>query len=36
MGCLREAIPKLTRSAVHRFLQRHGLPRFNSESITLP
>jgi len=27
MGCLRDAIPKLTRSALHRCLQRHGVSR---------
>jgi transposase len=27
MGCLREAIPKLSRSALHRCLQRHGISR---------
>jgi transposase InsO family protein len=27
MGCLREAIPKLTRSTLHRCLQRHGISR---------
>jgi transposase InsO family protein len=27
LGCLREAIPKLTRSALHRCLQRHGISR---------
>ena len=27
MGCLRDAIPKLTRSALHRCLQRHGISR---------
>ena len=27
MGCLREAISKLTRSALHRCLQRHGISR---------
>ena len=27
MGCLRDAIPKLTRSALHRSLQRHGISR---------
>jgi transposase InsO family protein len=27
LGCLREAIPKLTRSALHRCLRRHGISR---------
>src|SRR5918997_726811 len=27
LGCLRETIPKLTRSALHRCLQRHGISR---------
>ncbi len=27
LGCLREAIPKLTRSALHRCLERHGISR---------
>src|ERR671916_1607287 len=27
LGCLREAIPKLTRSALHRCLVRHGISR---------
>jgi transposase InsO family protein len=27
LGCLREVIPTLTRSALHRCLQRHGIPR---------
>jgi hypothetical protein len=27
MGCLRDAIPNLTRSALHRCLQRHGISR---------
>jgi transposase-like protein len=27
MGCLREAIPKLSRSALHRCLKRHGISR---------
>jgi transposase len=27
LGCLREAIPKLTRNALHRCLQRHGISR---------
>jgi len=27
LGCLREAIPRLTRSALHRCLRRHGISR---------
>ena len=27
LGCLRESIPKLSRSALHRCLVRHGLAR---------
>ena len=27
LGCLRESIPKLTRSALHRCLVRHGISR---------
>src|SRR5215208_3947520 len=27
LGCLRESLPKLTRSALHRCLQRHGISR---------
>ena len=27
MGCLRESIPKLSRSSLHRCLQRHGISR---------
>src|SRR3954453_14947506 len=27
LGCLREALPKLTRSALHRGLARHGISR---------
>jgi transposase InsO family protein len=27
LGCLRDSIPKLTRSALHRCLQRHGISR---------
>jgi len=26
-GCLRDAIPKLTRSSLHRCLERHGISR---------
>jgi len=31
LGCLRESIPKLTRSAVHRCLKRHGISRLPQE-----
>src|SRR3954471_10157489 len=27
MGCLRDVIPKLSRSALHRCLERHGISR---------
>src|SRR5215213_6461716 len=27
LGCLRETIPRLSRSALHRCLQRHGISR---------
>ena len=27
MGCLRDSIPKLTRSSLHRCLERHGISR---------
>lgn len=27
MGCLRDQIPKLTRSSLHRCLERHGISR---------
>jgi hypothetical protein len=27
LGCLRETIPKLSRSALHRCLERHGISR---------
>jgi hypothetical protein len=30
LGCLRETIPKLSRSALHRCLQRHGIARLPS------
>ncbi|KAF0220434.1 MAG: integrase catalytic [Rhodospirillaceae bacterium] len=32
MGCLMEAIPKLTRSALHRCLQRHGISRLPDDT----
>jgi transposase len=31
LGCLRESIPKLTRSALHRCLVRHGISRLPSD-----
>ena len=31
MGCLREQIPKLTRSSLHRCLERHGISRLPTE-----
>jgi transposase-like protein len=33
MGCLRESIPKLTRSSLHRCLVRHGISRLPSSEI---
>ena len=27
LGCLRDSIPKLTRSSLHRWLERHGISR---------
>nr|WP_295108953.1 IS481 family transposase [uncultured Caulobacter sp.] len=34
LGCLRETIPKLSRSALHRCLQRHGISRLPVEETT--
>lgn len=35
MGCLRGSIPKLTRSSLHRCLERHGVSRLpTSEAMT--
>lgn len=35
MGCLRDSIPKLTRSSLHRCLERHGVSRLpTSEAMT--
>ncbi len=35
MGCLRDSIPKLTRSSLHRCLERHGISRLPaSETMT--
>ena len=31
LGCLRETIPRLTRSALHRCLQRHGISRLPTD-----
>src|SRR4028118_1058758 len=36
LGCLRESIPKLTRSALHRCLQRHGISRLPQGEETAP
>jgi hypothetical protein len=33
MGCLRESIPKLTSSSLHRCLQRHGISRLPASEI---
>ncbi len=33
IGCLRESIPKLTRSSLHRCLQRHGISRLPAREI---
>ena len=27
LGCLRDSVPKLTRSSLHRCLERHGISR---------
>ncbi len=36
LGCLRETIPSLTRSTLHRCLQRHGISRLpDSATFTL-
>ena len=34
MGCLRESIPKLTRSSLHRCLERHGISRLPATEVT--
>ena len=34
MGCLRESIPKLTRSSLHRCLERHGISRLQATEVT--
>lgn len=31
LGCLRDSIPKLTRSALHRCLVRHGISRLSKD-----
>ena len=36
MGCLRDAIPRLTRSALHRCLQRHGISRLPASEDKTP
>ena len=33
MGCLRESIPKLSRSSLHRCLRRHGISRLPARDI---
>lgn len=33
-GCLRESIPRLTRSSLHRCLERHGISRRPAEART--
>lgn len=33
MGCLRESIPKLSRSSLHRCLLRHGISRLSASDI---
>jgi len=33
MGCLRESIPKLSRSSPHRCLLRHGISRLPASEI---
>ena len=33
MGCLRESIPKLSRSSLHRCLRRHGISRLPASDI---
>ena len=34
MGCLRDQIPKLTRSSLHRCLERHGISRLPANETT--
>jgi hypothetical protein len=34
LGCLRDTIPKLTRSALHRCLARHGISRLPQDETT--
>jgi hypothetical protein len=36
MGCLRESIPKLSRSSLHRCLLRHGISRLPASEIKSP
>ena len=31
LGCLKDTIPNLSRSALHRCLQRHGIPRLPAD-----
>jgi transposase-like protein len=33
MGCLRDSIPKLTRSSLHRCLERHGISRLPATEV---
>ena len=33
MGCLRESIPRLSRSSLHRCLRRHGISRLPARDI---
>ena len=35
MGCLRESIPKLSRSSLHRYLQRHDISRLPASDIKI-
>ena len=35
LGCLRDSIPKLSRSALHRCLERHGISRLPASAETL-
>ena len=34
LGCLKASIPNLSRSALHRCLQRHGISRLTGEEVT--
>ena len=35
MGCLRQSIPKLSRSSLHRCLLRHGISRLPAREINM-